>query len=213
MAITNYGELKTAAANWQHRTTASFTGRVAEFIALFEASANATIRLRENEIESGLTATVASAFIDLPGNYQAPVSLKLTATQRRLVFNAPDAMPYRPLPGPSHRWTVKESRIQTERDADRAYAYTFRYHKTFALTDASPINVLLARYPNVYLYGALLEAAPYVRELALIGLWQARYDRAKGELDHAEAAQKKNAFLAADAALTSRAGAFNIVEG
>ncbi len=213
MPITNYGELKSAVANWQHRTTGSFTGRVAEFIALFEASANATIRLRENEVEAGLTATVARSFIDLPANYQAPVSLKLATTQRRLVFNAPDALPYHASQGPSDRWTVKDSRIQTERDADRAYAYSFRYHKTFALSDATPTNALLTRYPNVYLYGALLEAAPYVRELALIGLWQARYDRAKGELDQAEAAQKRNAVLAADPALLSRAGAFNIMEG
>src|SRR5258708_10703896 len=96
MAITNYSELKTAASNWQHRTTTSFTGRVAEFIALFEASANAMIRLRENEVETALAATPVSAFINLPGNYQAPVSLKLTSTQHRLVFNAPDRLPYYP---------------------------------------------------------------------------------------------------------------------
>lgn len=213
MAITNYSELKTAASNWQHRTATSFTARTAEFIALFEAAANATIRLRENEVETALVATPASSFISAPANYQAPVSLKLTSTQRRLVFNAPDRLPYYPTQGPSSRWTVKDSRLQTERDADQAYAYTFRYHRTFALSDVSPTNTLLMRYPNVYLYGTLLEAAPYVRDLALIGLWQARFDRARAELDEAEAGQKKNAPLGVDRALLGRAAAFDIVEG
>lgn len=213
MSITNYSELKTAVANWQHRTTASFTGRVPEFITLFEAAANATIRLRENEVEAALAAVPGSPFIDLPADYQAPVSLKLGPARQRLVFKAPDQLPYRPAQGPSGRWTVKDTRIQTERDADQAYAYTFRYHRTFGLSEASPANTLLTRYPNVYLYGALLEAAPYVRDLALIGLWQARYDRARGELDRAEAEQKKNAMLGVDPALLSRAGAFSFLEG
>src|SRR5205823_10246847 len=122
----------------------------------------------------------------------------------------PDRLPYYPTQGPSSLWTVKDTRIQTERNADQAYAYTFRYHRTFALSDVSPANTLLTRYPNVYLYGTLLEAAPYVRDLALIGLWQARFDRAKGELDDAEAEQKKSAPLSVDPALLSRPGAFNL---
>lgn len=213
MPITSYTELKAAIANWQHRTVGSFTARIPEFVALFEASANATLRLRENEIETGLTATPSSSFIALPADHQAPVSLKLAATPRRLVFKTPDRLPWHPSPGPSERWTVKDSRLQTERDADQAYAYTFRYHRTFALSETAVTNALLARYPNLYLYGSLLEAAPYVRDLGLIGLWQARYDRASGELERAEAAQKKNATLGVDPALMAHESPFSIVEG
>lgn len=213
MPITNYTELKAAVANWQHRTVGSFTARIPEFVALFEGSANATIRLRENEIESVLTATPATSFIALPADYQAPVSLKIAATQRRLIFEAPDRLPWRPSQGPSQHWTIKDSRLQTEHDADQAYAYAFRYHRTFALSEATATNALLARYPNVYLYGTLLEAAPFVRDLALIGLWQARYDRARAELERAEAAHKKNAMLGVDPALMALSSPFDIVEG
>ena len=144
-------ELKTAVANWQHRTTTSFTGRVAEFIALFEAGANATIRLRENEIEKPLVATPSSPFIDLPADYQAPVSLEADRDAAPACLRAarPAALPSGQ--GPSRRWTVKDTRIQTERDADQAYAYTLRYHRRFALSDAAadqhPADALSQRLP------------------------------------------------------------------
>lgn len=212
MAITNLTELKTAMGRWTKRPTVmTANSQDADLISLFEASANATIRVRENEIETALTATPNSPHIDLPSRYQAPVSLKVTADQRELKYVLPNLLPYYPSQSASSFWTVVDSRIRTERDADQAYAYTFRYHKTFALATDST-NALLTRYPNVYLYGSLLEAAPYVRDLQAVGLWQTRYDRAKGELDRAEAEQKKLATLSVDPALIARGG-FNMTTG
>jgi hypothetical protein len=38
-------------------------------------------------------------------------------------------------------------------------------------------NWLLQRYPNIYYYGALLQAAPYLRDDPRIAVWQNMYDR------------------------------------
>lgn len=215
MAIDTLGTLQTAIQNWTKRPGAMVSARTTELIGLFEASANATIRIRENEIDAPLTATVNSPLISLPSNYQAPVSLKVTSDQRELKYVTPDVLPYYPSQSASERWTVTESKIKTERDADQAYAYTFRYHKVYALASGASgdTNSLLTRYPNVYLYGSLLEAAPYLRDLSVVGLWQNRYDKAMGELKQAEAEQKKMATLAVDPALLARPAPFNINRG
>lgn len=215
MALANYTDLKTAIGNWSKRTTvlAPTGDRTAEMVSLFEATANATIRLRENEIEAPLTATPASSFISLPSNYQAPVFLKVTSNQRQLRYMPADQLPYYPAQAGSYRWTVKDSRIQTERDADQAYAYTLRYHKKYDIaTDTT--NSLLTRYPNVYLYGCLIEAAPFVRDINVVELWQARYDRAKADLDLAEAEGRGSGIttLSFDPALVP-VGVFNINTG
>lgn len=213
MAITNLTELKTAIGAWSKRPSVLTSDRSAELIALFEADANANLRLRENEISTPLVAVPPSSYIALPSNFQAPVSLHETTQWRRLTFTGPDNLPYYPTAGWSDRWTIKDSRIQTERDADQAYAYTFRYHKTFALSATVTTNTLLTRYPNVYLYGSLLEAAPFLRDLQAVALWQTRYDRAMASLTKAETAYKKIATLSVDPGLMARNQPFNINRG
>lgn len=59
------------------------------------------------------------------------------------------------------------------------------YAKIPALSDAAPANWLLADYPDLYLYGALLEAQPYIMNDERIQIWMGMFDRAiaavKGE--------------------------------
>jgi hypothetical protein len=49
------------------------------------------------------------------------------------------------------------------------------YAKPAALSDAAPSNWLLALAPNVYLFGALLEASAYIRDPAQLADWSNQY--------------------------------------
>jgi hypothetical protein len=46
------------------------------------------------------------------------------------------------------------------------------------LSDAAPQNWLITTYPNVYLYAALLEAMPFLKDDARINVWGAGYANA-----------------------------------
>jgi hypothetical protein len=46
------------------------------------------------------------------------------------------------------------------------------------LSDANTSNWLLERHPDVYLYGALLQAAPYLRDDERVALWTPLYGQA-----------------------------------
>jgi hypothetical protein len=46
------------------------------------------------------------------------------------------------------------------------------------LSVSNASNWILARHPDVYLYGSLLQAAPYLRDDERVGLWAPLYAQA-----------------------------------
>lgn len=47
----------------------------------------------------------------------------------------------------------------------------------FVLSDAAPTNEVFASAPDLYLYGALAQAAPYMRDDARVGFWKSEFER------------------------------------
>lgn len=45
------------------------------------------------------------------------------------------------------------------------------YAKLPTLTDAAPTNWLLTGHPDVYLYGSLLNAAPFIQDAEMLAFW------------------------------------------
>jgi hypothetical protein len=61
------------------------------------------------------------------------------------------------------------------------FAYTLEilyYAKPTILSNSNTSNVFLANYPDALLYGALVEAEPYLINDARVQLWISLYDRA-----------------------------------
>lgn len=50
------------------------------------------------------------------------------------------------------------------------------YARIPALSAANQSNWLLTNYPNVYLYGALVEASPYLLDDARVATWEAKFN-------------------------------------
>jgi hypothetical protein len=60
------------------------------------------------------------------------------------------------------------------------------YAKPAVLSDSNTSNVFLANYPDALLYGALLEAEPYLINDARVQLWVSLYDRAINSITQAD---------------------------
>ena len=52
------------------------------------------------------------------------------------------------------------------------------YGRIDALGDANADNWLLTHSPDVYLYGSLLQTAPYLKDDERIGIWKGLYEEA-----------------------------------
>lgn len=213
MTFSNYGELQTAVADWLHRSDLSNT--VKSFISLAESRLNRLLSLRSEEIDAQIHAVAGSAYAPLPENYNAPVSLWLETVSPRqtLVFMPPAELPYVAAVSSPTYWTVKAKQIQFDRIAGDNYPLTLRYVRKFALSDTEPTNSLLTDYPDAYLYGALLESAPFIRDDSRIAMWQERFDRAINEIQNQEDKSKGIVLLGVDPGMQSGHYAFNIFEG
>ena len=80
-------------------------------------------------------------------------------------------------------YTIKGNDIQIRPIPDGVYEIEISYYKTFAaLSDSNTTNDMLTHHPDVYLYGALVEAEPYLQNDKRIDVWAGYYDRAKEDI-------------------------------
>ena len=66
---------------------------------------------------------------------------------------------------------------------DSTYTASIVYYtRIAALTDAATSNWLLAAHPDIYLFGTLVEAEPYLKNDERMPMWTARLDKALNDL-------------------------------
>lgn len=180
VSISTYTELQAAVANWLARD--DLTARIPEWVALFEAKANRTIFHRSMEARS--TATIDTEtdepeMISLPSDFQTMrrVRLSSVAGKPRLEFKSGAQIDeYRTSIGNASGQPGYFSIFGTEMELiptpDAAYTIEMVYRANIpALGATNATNWLLTNHPDAYLYGALLESAPYMKEDSRIQTW------------------------------------------
>jgi hypothetical protein len=200
MAITTYGELKAAAANWLVR--ADLTARIPEFITLAEARLNRLLRARLAEMDVALTTAIGSRWLALPAGFTEPLRLWIVRTEGRaeVPFLEASLMGASSLRGEPGAWTIDGERLAFDRPCDQAYPLTLRMLQAFALSEAQPVNALLSGAPDVYLFATLCEAAPFLRDGELTEAYEAKLTRAIGELNAKDARSRAPGRLACELA-------------
>lgn len=157
MAITTYAELLTAVANRHHRDD----GYIAEHVDIAERRINSLLFSRMGETETALTSTIDSRYITLPTNFLKPLGLWMTEYGNRseIIFVSPEQLPVvTDSTGQPQYYTVDQDKIAFEYPANAVYDYVLRYKKGYRLA-TTLTNFALDNYPQVYLYGAVREAA------------------------------------------------------
>jgi hypothetical protein len=198
MALSTYSDLKSATADWLERS--DLNPRIPDFIALAESRLNRLFRGRMNEVNAALTATPGLRTITLPATFSEAVSVHLGGCDE-LRFIDPALMEVHTTAGRPDFWAIDGGSLVFERPADQAYAITLRHLRKFALSDAEPTNPILTDYPDLYLFGALLEAAPFLRDADLMALFQGRFDIAMQEATNKENQSRAHGKLRSDPAI------------
>ncbi len=177
MAITTYAELQTAAANWLDRT--DLTARIPEFIELAEASFNRKIR-QPDMVTKNDSFSISGQYNTLPSDtleiirivvdvqpvivleYLTPEEL----AQRRADLTGTGKPYYFTLIGGS------SNQLEVLRSPDETYTSSIVYYTRIpALTDSATTNWLLTNHPDIYLFGTLVEAEPYLKNDERMPLW------------------------------------------
>ena len=199
MSIGTYAELQTAVANWLDR--GDLTDRIQEFIDLTEARMNRVLRLQlmvnvDTTTLGGAAALVAGTRdYALPSGYLQMIDFTLpTDPIRTLSYITPENM--------NRMWAGSQSgvpqaytifsdnssgtpvpSIKLGPKPDSAYTYSMMFYKKIAaLTPANTTEAMLTDNPDIYLYGALLEAEPFLMNDQRVQLWATAYKQAITDL-------------------------------
>lgn len=213
MPFSNYTELRAAVVGWLHRS--DLVNQIPDFIDLAERRFNriAQVRLMEHEVPLSLAA--GERVIALPTGFTAPLAVWLADVQPRDVLSAavPEQLPVTTTAGRPRYWAVDAGNLAFNCPADVPYAVTLRYRGGFKLSDAAPSNAMLTKYPDLYLYGTLLESAPWIRDADSLALWQVMYDRAVKEINQTESRSRAVAPLRTELADLVGHGCYDIRRG
>jgi hypothetical protein len=181
MSFTSYADLQTAIAGYLARS--DLTTQIPDFIRLAETRLRRDLRIRQM-LKSVTTATVAAdSTVELPSDFLEVRDFVVVGNPvRPLNYFSPSAFNRNTRTWESGKpldYTVLANDFQLAPVPDAVYTVKLFYFAAPAfLSDANTSNVFLANTPDALLYGALLEAEPYLMNDARINTWGTMFDRA-----------------------------------
>ena len=185
MAISNYSELNTAVANWLDRD--DLTDRIPEFIALAEARFNRLLRIRAMETKQTASTVADQRNLALPTNFIQMRNLQInTSPITSLEYVTPEM--YDRLYGGSDTgtpkaYTILADEIQLGPIPASVQTIEMLFYKKFdALTSSASTNWMITNAPDVYLYGCLLEAEPFIMNDPRVQLWATAFQQSIADI-------------------------------
>lgn len=195
MSLNSYNSLNLAVTEWLARDQdTTLINRIPDFITLAEAKFNRKLFVRKMETRSTTTADILSdepEFISLPSDFQSMRRIRLSSVARKPKLNFKSGAQldeYREsigdAPGQPRDFTIIGDEIELCPTPDADYTIEMVYRANIPPLNVDNVtNWLLLIAPDLYLYGALLESAPYIKEDARIQTWGLGFTNAIDDLN------------------------------
>ena len=180
MALSNYTELQASIADFLNRS--DLTSVIPDFITMYEADLNRTLRVRDMSIRS--RAPINSQYVKLPADFLGMRNIDLLTdpvtplTYKNLqnldIHRAGDST------GKPLYYSVMQDSIEFAPVPDGDYTIEIVYYQkipALSATASNGVNWLLTDHPDAYLYGSLMHSAPYLQADERIGLWAGKYNQ------------------------------------
>jgi len=176
MALDTYAALQTSIANTLHR--ADLSSSILDFITLADSRINCDLRVRQ--METTQASTIAAGVLAVPSNYIELLDAYISSTS-----------PYGSLTRKTSNW-IYDNYPQRSADQqprfiaregssfifgpfpDSNYTVILVYYNRFKSLSAE-LNSIFSSYPGLWLYAALCESAPFLKNDQRIPMWEAKY--------------------------------------
>ena len=240
MALDNYTDLQTAAGNWLNR--ADLAAQIPDFITIAETQLLRRFKmaLAEGKMlprpmvanNAAFAIPAATEYVNLPADFLGVLSFTIDAPavnptsipQVQLDYIGPQNLAYlkqkrgqtasNDTPGV---FTIIGSQFQFLPIPDVTYTGNLWYWQKFATLSASNAsNWILANHPDVYLFGALTAAAPYLMDDARIETWGKLFVQAVEDVIASDPLPSDRSWLRMESGMTYRPNStttFNINTG
>lgn len=176
MTIATYSDLQSSVADFLNRE--DLTSAIPTFIKLAEARISRD--LRHWRMETRSTAELDTQYSAIPADFLQPIRLQITdaptvevspistAQMLQLRTDRNDRV------GRPTNYALTAGGIELYPTPDLTYNASLVYYaRVPTLSVTNTTNWLLTEAPDVYLYGALVHSAPYLKDDARIQVWEA----------------------------------------
>jgi hypothetical protein len=185
MAISTYSELNTAVANWLDRD--DLTDRIPEFIALCEARFNRLLRIRAMEYKQTASTVAGQRNLALPAGFIQMRNLQMNASpivpMQYVTPEIYDRLYGSTSTGTPEMYTIIADEMQLGPIPASIQTIEMLFYKKFdALTSAASTNWMIINAPDVYLYGCLLEAEPFIMNDPRVQLWATAFKQSISDM-------------------------------
>lgn len=180
--ITDSASLQAAVVEYLARDQdVTLIARIPTFIQLFEAKMNRELSVRQMETRStALTDNTLPEpeFIALPADFQSMRRIRISSVSGKplLTFKSTVQMDefrsqIADVAGQPCYFSIFGNEIELAPTPNAVFTVEMIYRATLPPLASNATNWLLTAAPDAYLYGALLESAPYIKEDARIQTW------------------------------------------
>lgn len=185
MSLSNYSDLKTSVANYLGRS--DLTSQIPDFISLAEIRLARELRIRQMLKTATATMTISDSTVGMPSDFLAMRDIFVEGQPRNVIsYVSPSAFTRTARTeevGVPTFYTMRGQEFEFAPQPDAAYTLQMLYYaKPTALSDSNPSNAFMANCPDALLYGALLEAEPYLMNDARMATWSQMYSNAIARL-------------------------------
>lgn len=188
MSLASYSDLKAAVARWLRRSDLSDV--IPDLIVLAEATMNRELRTALQLVRQPFTIT--AELVTKPTGFRMMRALRLTDFPSTEVLEwTPEEMARNKakptqVQGFPRRYSAVGSQLEFWPYPDKQYQALITFQAGFTpLSDAHPVNWILADHPDAYLYGALSEGSAFAKNFDSASAWKDEFERVIGEIQHA----------------------------
>jgi hypothetical protein len=193
--IIDYASLQLAVTEYLARDQdTTLIARIPSFIQMAEAKFNRQLFVRQMEKRATAVVNLASSepeFISLPSDFQSMRRARLSSVTGKpcLEFKSGTQIDefrfgISNVPARPRYFTVFGNELELAPTPDAAYTVEMVYRQSIPALAPNGTNWLLTLAPDLYLYAALLETAPYIKEDARIQTWGLGLSSALSDLNN-----------------------------
>lgn len=171
MSISTYAELKTAVADYMHRS--DLTSYIPDFIRgaedMIAYGSAGSERIYVADMVTRATASIDEEYEDLPTGLIEVINIQLNTNPKvSLEYMIPEQIDQRAMGSSSGKplaYSIVGDKFQFAPAPDSTYTAEIVYLKKYtAFSSDADTNWLLTNHPFIYLYGALVKANEFTRD-------------------------------------------------
>lgn len=198
-----YTGLKASVADWLNRD--DLTAAIPDYIAMAEAQFCRRL-IKDGPVRRMMTrsdATISTEFASVPFDFMGAKSIYMVEDQvTQLKFCTPEQIDQKKgetdnIAGKPEFFSVVGGEFQFFPAPTQAYSAELKYWaRVPALSATTSTNWMLTLNPDAYLYGALLQSAPYLKDDSRIPVWESAYATILSDIVEADKVERTSSYMA-----------------